>query len=256
MAKTRRSLQGKAPDPGPYIGTAGWQLPKDIRPTGEGSQLERYAQLFSAVEINSTFYRPHQERTFIRWAQSVPPHFRFAVKMHRSVTHEGRLRNLAPARDFLNMVSALGPNLGPVLVQLPPSLTYTEECADLLEALRELHTGPIVLEPRHRSWITLEAEQALKRSRIARVAADPPVLTGTVEPGGDLAVLYLRLHGSPRVYWSAYSDSDLDEHAGLARRALQAGRLVWVIFDNTASGAAGVNAVHFQELLNAPVSRK
>jgi len=75
-----------------HIGTAGWQLPKPLNAEpGQGSHLERYAKLFNAVEINTTFYRPHLVKTFERWAATVPNDFRFVVKMHRSITLEQRL---------------------------------------------------------------------------------------------------------------------------------------------------------------------
>ena len=75
------------------IGTAGWSLPGahfGLFPR-DGSHLERYATRFSCVEINSSFYRPHRQETYARWAASVPENFRFAVKMPRTITHHARL---------------------------------------------------------------------------------------------------------------------------------------------------------------------
>ena len=79
-----------------YVGTAAWAIPKqyqDAFPT-EGSHLVRYASRFDGVEINSSFYRPHRLSTYQRWADDVPEHFRFAVKMPKTITHESRLRNV------------------------------------------------------------------------------------------------------------------------------------------------------------------
>ena len=75
------------------IGTAGWTVPKAVAHAfpGEGGHLARYAGRLDAVEINSSFYRPHRPATYARWAECVPKDFRFAVKVPRLVTHE--LRN-------------------------------------------------------------------------------------------------------------------------------------------------------------------
>jgi uncharacterized protein YecE (DUF72 family) len=75
-----------------YVGVAGWSISKEhaARFPVEGSHLERYAQVFNAVEINSSFYRPHRPQTYAPWAASVPDGFRFAVKMPREITHRRR----------------------------------------------------------------------------------------------------------------------------------------------------------------------
>src|SRR6188768_857106 len=82
------------------IGTAGWSLykPPAGRFPGTGSHLERYAAMFDAVEINSSFYRPHKPETYARWAASVPAGFRFAVKLPKAITHE---RRLVECRDLV-----------------------------------------------------------------------------------------------------------------------------------------------------------
>src|SRR5206468_3530182 len=108
-----------------YIGVAGWSVPKQHAAgfPAEGSHLERYARCFPAVEINSSFYRPHQPKTYARWAASVPQDFRFAVKVPKEITHTRRLIGTPELLDrFIGEVSTLGDRLGPLLVQLPPSL--------------------------------------------------------------------------------------------------------------------------------------
>ena len=233
-----------------YIGTAGWQLPNGSVPSEvEGTHLERYAGVFNAVEINSTFHRPHQPKTFERWAATVPNAFRFAVKMHKGITHTGRLKDIRPAQDFLDMVSALGVKLGPVLVQLPPSLVWGPEAEDFLTALREVHGGALVLEARHPSWALHGPVNMLKANSIAGVAADPPLLTAELQPTGHPVPIYFRLHGSPRMYWSAYADVFLRALASRVAGLLSEGRTVWVIFDNTAAGAATANAQRLQTLV-------
>jgi uncharacterized protein YecE (DUF72 family) len=109
------------------IGTAGWSIPKQHAAPfpSEGTHLERYGAIFNAVEINSSFYRPHRTATYERWAASVPEDFRFAVKVPKSVTHERRLKGTGDLLDqFVSEVGGLGPKLGPLLIQLPPSLAF------------------------------------------------------------------------------------------------------------------------------------
>ncbi|MFC7739592.1 DUF72 domain-containing protein, partial [Roseomonas sp. GCM10028921] len=116
-----------------YVGTAGWSIPKQHAADfdADGSHLERYARRLSAVEINSSFYRPHRPATYARWAASVPDGFRFSAKVPRTVTHDRRLKEAGELlQRFVGEVRALGDRLGPLLVQLPPSLRYEEEVAD------------------------------------------------------------------------------------------------------------------------------
>jgi uncharacterized protein YecE (DUF72 family) len=231
----------------PYrIGTAGWSLPKAEQGEfpAEGTHLERYAARFAAVEINSSFYRPHRPQTYARWAASVPPDFRFAVKVPRTITHERRLRDAADLLDgFLGEATALGPTLGCLLVQLPPSLAFDAKVVDaFLTALRARHDGAVALEPRHATWFTAQAERPLLAHGVARVAADPAKVPAAAEPAGDPRVVYFRLHGSPRVYYSDYDDAYLDALAERLRADAAEGRDVWCIFDNTALGCATKNA--------------
>src|SRR3954471_16449790 len=134
------------------IGTAGWTIPKRHAEgfPGEGSHLERYARQFSAAEINSSFHRPHARTTYERWAAAVPGHFRFAVKIPREITHKRRLVDTEDALEaFAGEVAGLGDALGPLLVQLPPSLGFEADVAgSFFAALRSRFEGPAVCEPR------------------------------------------------------------------------------------------------------------
>jgi uncharacterized protein YecE (DUF72 family) len=228
-----------------YIGTAGWSIPRASarRFTGGGTHLSRYARVFGCAEINSSFHRPHAAATYEKWAASVPAGFRFAVKLPRAITHDNALRRArVPLERFLGQVSGLGNKCGLLLVQLPPSHEFDRRVtAKFFDLLRARHTGLVVCEPRHASWFTPAAAALLEGHRIARVAADPAPVTGGEAPGGWPGLVYFRLHGSPRKYWSAYGQEQI---AGLARslRAAPPGVDAWCIFDNTASGAAIENA--------------
>ncbi|MBA1277842.1 DUF72 domain-containing protein [Pseudomonas stutzeri] len=230
-----------------FLGTAGWSLPREQWPAfpDEGTHLQRYADRFPAVEINSSFYRPHRPATYAKWAESVPAAFRFCVKLPKQVTHERRLIACEePLERFLHECGHLGEKLGCLLVQLPPSLAYDSASAGaFFAALRARHDGLMAIEPRHRSW--LDAESLLQQAQIARVAADPAPFAEAAEPGGWAGFRYYRLHGSPRIYHSSYAADWLDSLAD--RLADQPdGVANWCIFDNTASGAATANALALQ----------
>jgi uncharacterized protein YecE (DUF72 family) len=238
------------------IATAGWSIPRASahRFSGAGTHLQRYARVFSGAEINSSFHRPHAAATYARWAASTPPDFRFAVKLPRVITHDQKLRRVRiPLERFLTEVSGLGEKCGPLLVQLPPSLPFDRRvAARFFNLLRARHAGDVACEPRHPTWFTPPADALLVAHRIARVAADPPPDGGADVPGGWTGLVYFRLHGSPRKYWSRYPAEYL---TGLARslEAVPAAARRWCVFDNTASGAAIENACELaQRLTGAP----
>jgi uncharacterized protein YecE (DUF72 family) len=235
------------------IGTAGWPLPKAFRHRfpDQGSWLELYATQFNAVEINSTFYRLPRVTTAARWAACVPDDFHFAVKLPKQITHELQLRNTAdPMKAFAEIVVALGGRAGPVLVQLPPKLAFNGHGEDFLHQIAEFDFPGVVVEPRHSTWFTDEVNTLLKRLRIARVAADPPRAHTDGVPGGDTRLVYYRLHGKPRVYWSEYMEQDLQHVAQEVRRHLAKGSASWVVFDNTAQGWATGNALDLMRMLD------
>lgn len=241
---------------GVRIGTAGWVVPKvhsalvAARFSAEGSHLERYARAMNCVEINSTFYRPHQEKTFVRWAASVPDDFRFAVKAPKAVTHEAKLCNCGAAlAAFFAQLVPLGEKLGPVLVQLPPKLAFDEGVVrEFFATLREIYAGLVVVEPRHASWFARGPERLMREFEVARAMADPAAGSSLAsEPGGWMGLRYFRLHGSPRRYWSEYTDEFL---RGIAERVAASGDAgeTWVIFDNTAAGHALGDAMRLRNI--------
>jgi uncharacterized protein YecE (DUF72 family) len=230
-----------------FVGRAGWSLAKweQARFPEVGTHLERYAGRLPAVEINSSFYRPHQAKTYARWAACVPADFRFSAKVPKTITHELRLVGTDAFLDrFLAQVTTLGDKLGCLLVQLPPSLAFDASVArPFFEALRARHTGGLVFEPRHPTWFTDEVDRMLVELEIGRVAADPPCGGATTEPGGWRGIVYYRLHGSPRIYYSNYDDAYLDALAPKLLAHARSSVPVWCIFDNTALDCATVNAL-------------
>lgn len=241
------------PDPLWRVGCAGWNLPRAEQACfpAEGSHLERYAARFDAVEINSSFYRPHRPSTYARWAASVPSSFRFSVKVPKAITHGLRLRDARGLlQTFLAEAAGLGDRLGCFLVQLPPSLGFEPDpVAEFFANFRSLSSIPVVCEPRHPSWFEVPVADLLQDLGVARVAADPARVPEAGEPGGWRGLVYYRLHGSPRMYYSEYSREYLESLASRLQADRAAERNIWCIFDNTARDAATRNALDLQVFL-------
>lgn len=144
-----------------------------------------YAQHFSTVEINHSFYRMPAESALVHWANSVPKGFRFALKANQQITHIKRLRDCASTlRRFLEVASVLndGDHLGPVLVQLPPNFKFAPALLDEFLSLRP-PAFSFAFEVRHASWYTEETYALLRRHETALCLAEtdeqtpPGVLT-------------------------------------------------------------------------------
>jgi uncharacterized protein YecE (DUF72 family) len=234
------------------VGTAGWSIPRATasRFNSAGTHLERYSRRLDCAEINSSFHRPHAATTYAKWRDSTPPGFRFAVKIPREITHELKLREAhEPFITFVAQTDGLAEKRGPLLLQLPPSLPFDGAVVTrFLDMVRGVYDGPIVCEPRHPTWFAPLVASLLERYRISRVVADPPPLPEATTPAGWAHVVYFRLHGSPRMYWSRYDENVIAALAGTLDRLSTAAQ-VWCVFDNTASGAALENAWELRERL-------
>lgn len=246
-----RPAPGKQPDW--FVGCAGWSIPKTMSVDFEPgpSQLERYARVFNAVEINSSFYRPHQPATYRRWADAVPAGFRFSVKMPKAISHTARLRECGTLlRTFLGEAGELGDKLGCLLLQLPPSLAFDPAVAgSFFSLLRNTFVGAVVCEPRHATWFCHGVDRFLRGYRIGRVAADPARFRRAAVPSGAPDILYLRMHGSPRMYYDSYSPAVLQRIATRLLRPALGTTQRWCIFDNSADGHSVENALELRKRL-------
>jgi uncharacterized protein YecE (DUF72 family) len=233
------------------IGTASWSVPKQYANdlALDGTHLARYSHLFHCSEINSSFYRSHRLSTWTDWSATVPENFRFSVKAPKAITHEAKLACTSDQlKDFLSEVRSLGEKLGPILFQLPPKSAFSLTIAKaFLTMLRDLYQGPTVFEPRHPTWFTAEADHLLKEFNIVRVVADPARIPEAATAGGWSELIYCRLHGSPRMYYSAYPETYLQALAATINQ--QSAKEIWCIFDNTASGAAFGDALSLKRLV-------
>lgn len=233
------------------VGLAGWSNPpaKRCNRNPGQSHLSYYAAHFSFVEINSSFYRPHQSATYARWRDETPAQFRFSVKMPRSVTHESHLKRCADeVSRFYEDIAELTPKLAAVLIQLPPSLEFnTRTARAFFDTVPRLRGTRVVCEPRHPSWFSSTAEKVLREAEVSRVAADPARCPGAEAPGGARRFAYFRWHGAPHLYYSKYSAAQLAAFAAAVTgtKAID----TWCVFDNTARHAAWDDALQFMAAL-------
>lgn len=230
------------------LGTSGWQYRhwSDVlypRGTPQRLWLETYAEAFATVEINASFYRLPKSSTFADWRARTPDGFTAAVKASRYLTHVKRLRDPEePVRRLMAAAGALGPRLGPVLLQLPPTLLV--HSGDLEACLRCFPPGQrVAVEPRHESWWVPEVREVLERHGAALCWADRgsrPVapLWRTADWG------YLRLHYG-RGTGGGYGRQALERWAQRLHEQWPSGEDVYVYFNNDGGGAAVRDAVTF-----------
>jgi uncharacterized protein YecE (DUF72 family) len=242
------------------VGTSGFSYrhwkgilyPADLK---QSQWLEYYAAVFDTVELNVTFYRTPREETFHSWRERMPPHFLFALKGPRLMTHMRRLEDCGDALTlFLKGAAILGDRLGPLLWQLPPSLRRDDDL--LARFLRELdRTAPPrmvvrhAFEFRHESWFTERVCELLAQHGATLCCAHserwPTQLTVTCP------WCYLRFHGGAELYGSRYTDPEMEEWASRIRPLLKAKIPVFVYFNNDAEGHAVSNALTLKKLLSA-----
>lgn len=234
------------------IGTSGWQY-DDWRavlyPQGvpKARWLEHFTTVFPAVEVNNTFYNLPKEKTFADWATRTPEGFTFACKASRFITHIRRLQDVSePVTTFVERASVLGPKLGPVLYQLPPSQKRDDK---LLEAFLDvLPSHPrAAIEFRNETWYDPAVFKALRAFDVALCVADGPKHRTPVELTASWG--YLRLHGLEDE--ASYGEEKLAEWAGTVAGLAERGDPLYVFFNNDLAGAAVRDALLLTEKVAA-----
>lgn len=235
------------------IGTSGWQYahwrgrfyPPDL-PVAKW--LEHYSRHFDTVEVNNSFYRQPTRKTFESWRARTPPDFRFAVKLHRFVTHLKRL-NVGPesVERTYGTAAGLGPKLAVILIQLPPRMKFDPDRLDRYLRLVSRRRRRHALEPRDASWLTDEALAHLAKRSVALAVIDTPKWPSRLGVTADFT--YLRFHGPERLYASNYSEEQLRAWADVVRAWRHQGLDVFAYFNNDAGAFAVRNALRLRELV-------
>ncbi|MGZ5281705.1 MAG: DUF72 domain-containing protein [Bacteroidia bacterium] len=244
-----------------YIGTSGWSY-SNWKPTFYPENLKSadflsfYARHFPTTEINSSFYHFTMKKTIEKWLEATPENFRFSAKFHRSITHYQKLKDIeAPLIKYAEIFTSLKPKLGPILIQLPPSLNFQENIVKpFYITLRNIMPDfTFALEARHTSWFTDESFELMAEFDIANVWAD----AGRRFPSSDAVTnneAYIRLHGREKLYASDYEDDVLEYFAERIVLYLEEGLRVWVYFNNTMYGHALQNAQTLESMIKKRIN--
>jgi len=242
----------------PYrLGCSGWDYDEWIGPfyrSSQQSKLAAYAAVFDTVEINSSFYRAPTPGMVQGWRRFSPEGFQFAAKVPQTVTHE-KLLAVTAAKELKEFCDTMRPlldagKLGPLLLQLPPRLRYSERALRPFFALlpREF---PWALEPRNKTWMVPEAMDLLREFHVAYTIVDEPLLPPDVHVTADFA--YFRWHGHGRDPWYDYHYS-LDELRSWSPKVVETAtraKAVYGFFNNHFHGYAPENCLQVLEMLGA-----
>jgi uncharacterized protein YecE (DUF72 family) len=234
-----------------FIGTSGWSYKHWRGPfypsaMSKGSdQLRSYAERFDTVEVNGTFYRLIEVETFRRWREATPPHFVFACKGSRYLTHMKRLKERGVGR-FFERVEALEDKLGPIVFQLPGRFRPDRErLAAFIDALPAGHR--YAFEFRDPAWFLPEIFEALAKRDVALCLYEFAGREAPLEVPANF--VYIRLHGPNGAYQGSYTDAALQTWAERIRGWSGKGLDVYCYFDNDDRGFAPKNALRLREML-------
>jgi uncharacterized protein YecE (DUF72 family) len=241
-----------------HIGTSGWSYKNwkgDFYPEELKAKewLHFYARHFDTTEINTSFYHLPKQQTVENWAEEVPARFRFCPKISRYLTHIKRLLEPEePLQRFFDIFDPIKKHLGPVLVQLPPSLKFEQErIQHFFEIITTTYSDyDFALEVRHKSWMEQEALDMIKRYDIGLVISQ----SGVGFPYSEMITgknIYVRFHGPGKLYASSYDDDMLKDFAKKFKKWSKEGHAIWAFFNNDWYAYATQNAVRLRELCAA-----
>jgi uncharacterized protein YecE (DUF72 family) len=222
-----------------FIGTSGWNYkeskgifyPENLR---AADYLTYNSKVFNATEINTSFYHMPRMATVKGWMDKVSPEFKFCPKISKYITHIKRLKEPEePLSRFFEVFEQMQPVMGPVLIQLPPSLKFEYDIAGHFykELKKHYRNYDFAMEVRHKTWLDTDSIALLTKYKIALVVSQ----SGIGFPYAEIPTgknIYLRFHGPEKLYASGYSDEVLREYANKLIGWEKEGHLVWAFFNN------------------------
>jgi len=240
-----------------YIGTSGIVLPGNKTSFPEsfrsGTRLQYYSAIFNSLEVNSSFYKLPQAKTFAKWRNEVADNFTFSVKLSKSITHAKQLKfEFADIDNFISATTELNTHKGALLIQFPASITvdYAEKVLCILHHLTSLQTAPfwqLAVEVRHNSWYTNDFYAALQQYHASLVFHDMPSSKTPMDQTATECI-YLRFHGPSGNYTGTYDNKTIGDYAQMIREWRSGGKTIFIYFNNTI-GDAYNNALALQKLV-------
>jgi len=240
------------------IGCSGWSYkdwqgvfyPKEL---AARDYLRFYSEVFNCVEIDSSFYRVPSPSMVSQWKNSTPTGFLFSPKLPKKITHEKKLEDSeANLTYFYSALNKLGPKLGPIAIQLPPSIklsTHEEKIKIFISQLRPDFRHAI--EFRHKSWFTPEVYQLLRKNNIAMIWSLNQYLESPAEQTADF--VYVRMVGDREI--SEFTGTQKDRSEDMKRWASVltdgAGKFEsgYIFFNNHFAGFSPESVNEFRRLL-------
>jgi uncharacterized protein YecE (DUF72 family) len=240
-----------------HIGTSGWSYkhwknefyPEGMKPT---DYLTYYAKFFDITEINTSFYHLPKDTTITGWAEKVPKKFKFCPKISRYITHIKRLKDPEQTLEkFFAVFEPMKEKLGPVLIQLPPTLKFDYDVAEhFYTVLREEYKGfQYVMEVRHETWLSDDSLNLMTRFDMGFVVSQ----SGAKFPYSEMVTaknIYVRFHGPEALYASSYSDEQLVYFAEKFKEWVEEGHHIWAFFNNDVHGHAYENAKRLEQFID------
>jgi uncharacterized protein YecE (DUF72 family) len=245
-----------------YVGTSGWNYkhwrnliypPKFAQKRWLGFIADR----FDTVEVNTSFYRIPTQESVAAWQDATPPHFRFAMKLWRGITHYKKLVN-APefTRRFLDVIDVLEPDRrAPLLIQLPPNQgkdlpkldNYLGELSGLFQIPWE-----VAVEFRNNAWLTPDVYAILDKHQASLCLHDMAGKAAVDQPN-DAPFIYVRRHGTAAgPYAGSYSEEQLTTDASRIQSWVAQGKSVYIYYNNDIGGHAIWNAQQLKNKITAP----
>jgi uncharacterized protein YecE (DUF72 family) len=235
------------------VGCSGWSYPhwRDrFYPHGlrQADWFKHYSATFDTVEINNSFYRTPSEELFKTWRQKAPEGFIYAVKVNRGITQFQKLSpdSYPPFLEFVRRAKQMGDRLGPLLLQLPPSLHRDDDRLSTFLAQPVVAKQRIAIEFRHKSWFDDQVYSLMRDHRVALVLSDFKELPVPQVTTTDWT--YVRLHGPSGGYWGSYPEDELREWANRLKSLCLNG---YIYFNNDMEAAAPHDALRMRQMLSA-----
>lgn len=239
-----------------HIGTSGWSYkhwkeifyPPKLKTT---QWIVFYSQHFKSTEINASFYRLPLKETVINWTKKVPEDFLFCPKMSLYLTHMKKLLEPEETLErFFEVFEPMQKRMGPVLIQLPPSLKFNYDKAEYLyHLLKTQHRKyEFVMEVRHNTWLEDDSLTLMTKYDIGLVISQ----SGERFPYSEMITaknIYIRFHGPEALYASSYSDAMLKEFARKFKKWEKEGHEIWIFFNNDIHGYATGDAKRLAEFV-------
>jgi uncharacterized protein YecE (DUF72 family) len=214
------------------------------------------------TELIQTNQKNNSAKSALNSAKSAS--FLFSIKLHRLFTHFRKLKlnkdDKRILKETIESYKVLGKNLGPILIQLPPSLKKdlkvlekflkNFESRRLTRILTQMNADKIPLklaiEFRHKSWLDKETYNFLKKKKVAFVISDSPRWPTDIVKTTDF--VYIRFHGKPYLFASKYEKEELQRYAKEIKKLKP--KTLFAYFNNDAEGYAIEDALEFKKILS------